>query len=108
MSQTPRSNPEQKPLKPLAWWLVFALATYIMSLWFQTFRVFTLSPTLHNGLIWVGVMLLLVLTVAVLVYDIYIQEKSRGHIAKPVPLFDWMAEKRFLLKSNLHDKGDIK
>lgn len=95
------SSQPSKPLKRIHWWACFILATYLMSLWFQTFKAFTLTPTLGNGLIWLGVMLLLTLIVMVLTYDSYVQEKSRDRVQKPIRVFEWLMAKRFLLKGDL-------
>ncbi len=91
----------EKPLSRFAWWVCFLLATFIMSLWFQTFKVFTLVPNWGNGLSWLGVNLLLALVVMLLIYDSYVQEKIAGRIAKPARLFEWMIQKRILLKGDL-------
>jgi hypothetical protein len=99
-----RTNAMQQPDKPLKrfqWWACFLLATYLMSLWFQTFKTFTLVPSLGNGLIWLGVMTLLTLIVMVLTYDSYVQEKNRDRVQKPIRVFEWLMAKRFLLKGDL-------
>ncbi|HEY9686291.1 MAG TPA: hypothetical protein V6C52_04875 [Coleofasciculaceae cyanobacterium] len=104
------SKPSQSMEKPLTrpmWWGLFLAATYVMSLWFQTFKVFTVTPTLTNGLGWLGVNLLLLLIVMTLIYDSYVQEKGRGRIEKPIRLFEWMHRRAFLLRSNLRQKGDL-
>lgn len=94
----PSNSVQTKPLSKGLWWGCFLLATYMMSLGFQTFRVFTLNPNLQNGLLWLGSMTLLALVVTVLIYDSYVQEKNRACVQKPIRLFEWMMEKRFLLK----------
>ncbi|HEY9745815.1 MAG TPA: hypothetical protein V6C99_06315 [Oculatellaceae cyanobacterium] len=96
-----RSGSSGKPLSRMQWWGLFLAATYVMSLWFQTFKTFTLVPSLVNGLLWVGTMLLLCLLVMVLAYDSYVQEKNRERIQKPVRLFEWLMKKRFLLKGEI-------
>jgi hypothetical protein len=97
----------EKPLNRVMWWMLFLVATYVMSLWFQTFKAFTLVPSLTNGLIWLLVMFLLTQVLIVLAYDSYVLEKGRGRIEKPVRLFEWMMQKRFLLKSVLEQKETI-
>lgn len=89
-----------KPLKKVHWWAFFLLATYLMSLWFQTFRIFTLTPSLINGAAWFGVMILLGMVVMVLVYDSYVHEKNRDRVQKPVRIFEWLMAKGFLLKGD--------
>lgn len=96
-----------KPLNRGMWWFFFLVATIITSLGFQTFKVFTLEPTLKNGLLWLLVMLLLFQAVLLLAYDSYVQEKGKGTVQKPVKLFEWMIRKRFLLRVSSANKGSI-
>jgi glucan phosphoethanolaminetransferase (alkaline phosphatase superfamily) len=98
----------EKPLSRGMWVLLFLVASFIMSLWFQTFKTFTLVPTLGNAMLWLFVMFLLAQVVIVLIYDSYVLEKSRGRIQKPIRLFEWMIRKRFLLRSVLEQKEDIR
>lgn len=105
VSQTEISH--QKPLSRVAWWALFLLATFVMSLWFQTFKTFTLVPSLQNGLVWLGVMALLVLVLAVLVYDSYVQEKAKGRIEKPFRLFEWLIQQRFLIHKDFQQKDTV-
>lgn len=93
-----------KPLNRGLWWALFLMASFIMSLCFQTFKTFTLIPSLNNGLLWGLAMLMLAQVVIVLIYDSYVLEKSRGRIQKPVRLFEWMMRRRFLLRSVLEQK----
>lgn len=97
----------ERVLSRPVWWFLFLSATVIMSQWFQTFRVFTITPSMENGLIWLGMNLLLIANVALLVYDSYVQEKGRGQVQKPLRLFEWMYRRQFLLKGHLHHKGDL-
>ncbi len=96
-----------KPLNRGMWWTLFLAATFLMSLWFQTYKAFASIPTLNNGLIWGLVMFLLAQVLIVLVYDSYVQEKSRGRVEKPIRLFEWMIKKRFLLRSVLEQKENF-
>lgn len=96
-----------KPLSRPMWWIFFLMASYMMSLWFQTFKAFTLVPSLTNGLVWLVVMFLLAHVLVVLIYDSYVQEKGLGRIEKPIRLFEWMLEKRFLMRSVLKQKETI-
>jgi hypothetical protein len=94
----------QKPLARSAWWALFLLATYVMSLWFQTFKAFTLVPSWQNASVWLGVMLVLVMLVLVLVYDSYVQEKANARVQKPIQLFETLYRKRFLIRKDLQQK----
>lgn len=89
---------EQMPKKPLSvvlWWLCFGISTYVMSLWFQAFRDFTETPSMQNGLNWLGVLALLLLTVSILLYDSYAQERNRGRVAHPVRVFEWLYRRQY-------------
>jgi magnesium-transporting ATPase (P-type) len=97
----------QKPLSRGMWWACFVMASYIMSLCFQTFKAFTLVPNWSNGLVWLVAMLLLAQVILVLVYDSYVLEKAQGRVQKPVRFFEWMLHKRFLLRAVLEQKEDI-
>ena len=88
--------------KPI-WWTLFLAATFLMSLWFQTFKAFTLHPNMINGLLWLAVMFILIVNIAVLAYDSYLLEKSKGKIHKPVRFFEWLRERRFLIVA--HDSS---
>lgn len=94
-----KSSKLQKPLCRSAWWVLFLLATYTMSLWFQTFKAFTRTPSVAHGLLWLGVMAFLLLLLTILAYDSYVQEKVKGRVQKSLPPFDWLIERRFLLPS---------
>lgn len=94
-----------KPLSRLTWWFFFLVATFIASLGFQTFKVFTLNPNWQTAGWWVLVMLLLFQAVAILAYDSYVQEMHKGNVQKPVKLFDWMIRKGFLLRTTSDKKG---
>jgi hypothetical protein len=95
----------RKPLTQGMWWLLFAAATYMASLGFQTFKTFTLVPSLTNGLVWLGVLLILGLLVGILAYDSYAQERLRGQVQRPVRLFDRLMERNFLMSQSLR-KGE--
>jgi len=104
MMQQADSRNVRKPLGRALWWMLFLLASFIMSLCFQSFKTFTLVPSLNNGLLWILAMVLLAQVVVVLIYDSYVLEKNRGRIQKPIRLFEWMMQKRFLLRSVLEQK----
>lgn len=97
MTVTPNKSRTFRVLPKPLWWVAFLAATYLMSLWFQTFKVFTLTPNLMNGLSWLAVMGVLLLVIAVMTYDSYVQERLKGRIQKPARLFEWLIQKRFLL-----------
>ena len=101
------SDPSIKPLTRTLWWILFAAATYGMSLWFQTFKTFTLTPTWPTALPWMAVNFLLFLLLGTLIYDSYVQEKCRGHIQKPLRLFEWLMRKQFLLRGPFQPEGDL-
>ena len=84
-----------KPLTRGLWWAVFLAATFILSLCFQTFKTFTLTPTLENGLVWAGMLGLLGVTLAVLMYDSYANERNQGKIQHPLALFEWIYRKQY-------------
>jgi|GEM_PF-2246333 len=98
----------QKPLSRGMWWACFLLASFVMSLCFQTFKAFTLVPNWSNGLVWVVAMLLMAQMVLVLIYDSYVQETANGRVQRPIRLFEWMMQKRFLLRAVLEQKEEIK
>jgi hypothetical protein len=90
---TTSKGPFAKPL----WWSFFLSATILMSLWFRTFKAFTLHPTMATGSLWLLVMLFLLLNIVILAYDSYLNEKGKGNIHKPVRLFEWLHSRRFLI-----------
>jgi hypothetical protein len=66
-----------------------------------------LVPNLVNGLLWGLAMFMLAQVVVVLVYDSYVLEKTRGRIQRPIRLFEWMMQRRFLLRSVLEQKENV-
>jgi hypothetical protein len=100
-------QPTQKPLSRLMWWICFLVASFVMSLCFQTFKAFTLTPNWSNGLIWLLSLLIMAQVTLVLVYDSYVLEKRRGRVQKPIQLFEWLLRKRFLLTAALEQKEKI-
>lgn len=99
---------DQKPLSRGMWWACFLLASFIMSLCFQTFKAFTLVPNWSNGLVWLVSLLLMGQMVLILVYDSYVQESAKGRVQRPIRLFEWMMQKRILLRAVLEQKEEIK
>jgi len=100
MTPIPHAEPSeslQKPLSRLAWWAYFLVASFVMSLWFEASRTLSASLSWLNGLHLLAVTLLLAMILLVLVYDSYVQEKSRGRIHHPMRLFEWLIQRRFLL-----------
>jgi len=82
----------QKPLSKALWWVYFAIATFVMSLCFQAFRVFTLEPNWETGLELVGVIALLGLVTVILMYDSYINERQQGKVHHSIWLFERIAQ----------------
>lgn len=78
----------KKPLSRPLWWVFFALASFILSLCFQAFKVFTMTPNWLTGLSWLGVIALLVLCTGVLLYDSYVDDRQQGKIKHPVRFFE--------------------
>jgi hypothetical protein len=97
---------KQKPLSRFVWWMLFLVGTYVMSLCFERFRVFTLTPTVQNGAWLFFVLLMMFHVLFVMVYDSYVQEKISGRIQKPFQLFEWLIQKRFLLKHLTNARGN--
>jgi hypothetical protein len=97
----------QKPLSRGMWWACFLLASFTMSLCFSTFKAFTLVPSWSNGLVWLVALLLMGQLLLVMVYDSYVQEAAKGRVQRPIRLFEWMMQKRFLLRAVLEQKEEI-
>lgn len=97
-----------RPLSRFSWWLLFLVSTYLMSLFFQAFKVFTLVPVLKNAFLCFLVVFLLFQVLLLLIYDSYVHEKSQGKILKPVRFLEWMINKRFLLRNRPEQKEVIK
>jgi hypothetical protein len=101
MSGKPEQSVTTRLLPKPLWWALFLVATYLMSLWFQTFKTFTLTPILSTGFAWLLVMGLLTVVIMILAYDSYVQEKGKGRIEKPARLFEWMIARRVLFPPSL-------
>ncbi len=97
------SQSTQKPLSTPLWWVCFAAATYVMSLCFQTFKVFTLAPNWTTGLGFLGVCMLLVFITGTLVFDSYVKERRLGKVQRPAALFERLAQKLHLTLPALED-----
>ena len=80
------------------YWLVFIVASVLLSECLRLFKEFTVSPNLSNGLYLLSFVLILALVLMGLLFHHYVQEKREARLANHVPLFDW-----FLSKLN-HDK----
>lgn len=74
----------------LAWWSVFILATVSLSLCFQTFKAFTLHPSLNTGLPLLGALALMLGAMILLIYDGYAKDKAKGKVVKVFPPFEWL------------------
>jgi hypothetical protein len=84
---------------PPLWWAIFALATVGLSLFFQTFKIFTLTPSWSTGLPLLAATALVFLTMVLLIYDGYAKEKAKGKVLKPFAPFEW-------LYARLHEQGE--
>ncbi len=91
-------NPVQRPLNKPVWWVVFALSTVLMSLWFKTFKSFTVVPNFTTGALNLAVTAVLIVAVGTLIYDSYVQEAQKGRILKPFAPFEWMIRRHFLIR----------
>lgn len=104
---TPELDPMQQPAvvqgyRPLAqwaWWALFGVATYLLSLVFQTFKLFTVETTWGSTGLFLAAILGLCLVMAILAFDSYAKERSRGNIHNPIPLFEWVFS-RFIVTMN--------
>jgi hypothetical protein len=90
LSPMPAGFTHYRPLPMMGWWFWFAVASYLLSLVFQTFKAFTLDTTLENT----GWMMLaglgLFLVMGYLSFDSYGKERRQGKIYHPVRLFEWV------------------
>jgi hypothetical protein len=87
------------------WWTLFLTATFLMSFWFKSFKIFTLHPNFVTTSSCLFVTVLLILNILVLAYDSYFHERSKGKIQKPVALFEWF-NKRFCPKLPTYSSKD--
>ena len=91
---------EQKTLSRWIWWTVFLIGTFSLSLTFRAFKVFTLTPTLENGLALLGILFILGAALLVMLYDSYATEKAKGNIHHPFRFFEWVYERQQANKLN--------
>ncbi|MBX2860493.1 MAG: hypothetical protein KTR14_04620 [Vampirovibrio sp.] len=80
-------------MNSLLWWVVFGLSTYGLSLFFQTFKTFTVTPTDMNGLALLGAIAFLAVTFLVLMFDGYVKEKIKGKIQREFGPFEALYRK---------------
>jgi hypothetical protein len=92
MMKQPAMGPYRSFSKPV-WWLLFLGSTYVLSLAFQTFRTFTVTPDWPNGLAFAGAIAALLVLMAVMLFDSYAKEKQLGNIHHPIRLFEWLYER---------------
>lgn len=85
-----RLRKDQGLLGSSLWWGAFLAATFILSLCFQAFKEFTLTPDVFHGLLLLGALLLLLGVMLLLVIDGYLKERQKGNIQRPVALFEWI------------------
>lgn len=88
-----------RPLAQWAWWALFGVATYMLSLVFQTFKLFTVETTWGTTGLFLAAILGLCLVMAILAFDSYAKERTRGNIHNPIPLFEWVFS-RFIVTIN--------
>lgn len=80
---------------PLIWWGFFGVATVSMSLALQSFKQFTLNPTLPLGFKFAVACLACLLSVTILIYDGYVKEKQLGKIQRPFAPFEWLFAQQY-------------
>jgi glucan phosphoethanolaminetransferase (alkaline phosphatase superfamily) len=97
VSHTPKAKPI---LNTLTWWLLFLVATVLMSWWFQWFRTFTIVPDLYNGLMLLAVTILLITIFLTMSFDSYVKEKNKDNVKKTIGLFEALYARR--LQEGLH------
>ena len=79
----------------MVWWAVFIAATVSFSLFLNSFKAFTLMPSLPDGLAFFGSSLLLIASFGALVYDSYMKERVKGRVQRRVPLFDKLLQMQY-------------
>jgi glucan phosphoethanolaminetransferase (alkaline phosphatase superfamily) len=104
MTSKHQQNPVTRIFTKPLWWMFFLTATFLMSLWFRAFKIFTVHPNWSTGISLLLVMLLLFVNIAILAYDSYLHEKSKGNIHKPIRFFEWLSNRRFLMFSHVSSK----
>jgi glucan phosphoethanolaminetransferase (alkaline phosphatase superfamily) len=87
------------------WWLVFVVASYALSLFFQTFKMFTLQPTAQHLLEWLAAIAFALASFAVLLYDTYAKEKAKGNLYNQFPPFEWVYARQYSQISLYSEKG---
>lgn len=95
-----QNTPVQKPAgvdgppppfqNKLIWWCMFMLATWSLSRWLHTFRVFSVDPDVASALAFTAATLLLVVSFGALLFDGYIKEKRKGSLGNTFFLFEWL------------------
>ncbi len=95
---------QQKPVFRLGlWWLLFAVASFALSLFFQAFREFTVTPTQQTFISLVASVVFVVCLTLILVYDGYVKERFKGNVIQPFAPFDWLIARQYGM---LPDGGD--
>lgn len=95
------AQPLKKPLPSAAWWVLFGVATYLLSLCLERSRAFFLAPGWDPALTFAGPAALLAVLLVLLVYDSYVSEKLKDKVQRPIKLFEWLYARQY---SN-HDAG---
>jgi phosphoglycerol transferase MdoB-like AlkP superfamily enzyme len=86
-------------LRPAGYWVVFFMATIILSEWLRAFKNFTLAPDTDSGFFLLGITLFLLSLLFLLLAHHYAQERHEGHLARRLRWFDaWLC----YLEGRLH------
>ncbi len=96
-----------RPLTPLQWWVVFGLDTIVVSLAFQAFRDFTISPAISTGIELFAVVFMVIILSGMLGYDSYAGAKLQQQVVNHVPVFEWLFKKQYRLKPDAVLKSSI-
>ena len=86
------------------WWLVFVVASYALSLFFQTFKMFTLQPTVQHMIEWLAAIAFALLSFGILLYDTYAKEKAKGNLYNTFSPFEWVYARQYAQR--LQQKGN--
>jgi hypothetical protein len=88
-------------LKSWVYWSLFALASVLLSECLRTFKAFTVSPDLGNGLMLAGFLVAMLAVVITLLLHHYKIDHQEGRLANRVALFDWLLTRMGQLKATV-------
>ena len=99
---------ETKPVgfQKFVWWVFFLAATYSLSLFLQTFKAFSLTPTSQTAMPLAGALVALILSVTILLYDSYAKEKQKGKLTNSLWLFERLYDWQYSQEPEGDDGGD--